>query len=189
MNILLDLDDVLVDFVDGACRVFNTTRFRLCSNWEPGNWDMIPALSKTVNEVITPDYFWERIHHLGSEFWFHLDNHTWMQRLVNVVEKLDPNWHLVTAPAFTGHISSYQGKCEWIKEEFGHSFDRFAITPHKHLFARHDSVLVDDRETTVNKFRELGSNAILFPAHHNSKHEFKNDPLSYVIPELEKLCT
>jgi hypothetical protein len=69
---------------------------------------------------------------------------------------------------------------------FGPDFDRFALTPHKYLFAGPGVVLIDDKEENVNRFkigpggRPTGAAGILFPRHNNSLYPFAVDPVRRV---------
>lgn len=55
---------------------------------------------------------------------------------------------------------------------------------HKHLFAKRGSLLIDDNEAAVRKFREHGGSAILFPQPWNSLGGV-DDPVGYVSGEMK----
>lgn len=172
MRILLDMDEVLCDFVGGALRVHGWTRKQLEQVWPVGTWSIIEPMG------LTHDAFWKRIDAGGARFWRGLDPLPWAHDLIDWVTNTTDDWHIVTTP---GHsVDCYVGKVRWLKWFFGERFDRFAITPHKHIFAAPHAILIDDKEETVRHFRRAGGRARLFPSRHNSLFEFANDPVGYL---------
>jgi 5' nucleotidase, deoxy (Pyrimidine), cytosolic type C protein (NT5C) len=186
MKILLDIDEVLVDFIGPACELWNSTREAAEAHWLAGVWDMIPPLSKALGltESMPPEVFWTAFRN-HSSFWPTLPLLPWFHELLAAVSLIDPEYHLISAPTLCH--SSYTGKVLWIKKLFGEKFDRFALTPHKELFARPDIVLIDDRDSNVEKFRAKGGFAIVFPRYHNSQHRFRKDPMPYVLEWLRQV--
>ena len=183
IRILLDMDEVLVDFIGGVCRLFGITRKELEEHWIPGEWDIFLPLCKAISRTMSSDEFWGKINERGETFWLGLDTMPWINELLKLVQSLTDDWHIVTSPS---HLPcSYSGKVKWLKNWFGPDFDRFAITPHKEIFACKNVILVDDRQENVIRFREAGGEGILFPTQGNSLHKFTDNPLHYVTPVLE----
>lgn len=76
---------------------------------------------------------------------------------------------LLTSP--TKDPECLAGKLEWIHDTMPAWMHRqYLIGPRKHFCARPDSLLIDDSDENVNKFREAGGNAILVPRPWNSLH-------------------
>lgn len=183
VQFLLDLDCVLADFVGGYARWWGLDPKDVYSHWSVGHYPMNEAVGKSLGRgPLTDIEFWERVNG-DSQFWELLEPLPWMKRLIQEVERYDRNWHVVSSPSHCP--SSYLGKTIWLKNQFGSKFNRFALTPHKYLFAKPGVILIDDHEKNVETFREAGGEAILFPAHHNVLHRYKEDPLSYVTARLE----
>ena len=68
---------------------------------------------------------------------------------------------------------SLAGKLEWIHAHCPRWMHRqYAITPRKHLFARPDSLLIDDYGQNADRFRALGGHAILVPRPWNDNWAF-----------------
>ena len=66
---------------------------------------------------------------------------------------------------------SLAGKLEWIHGHFPEWMHRqYAITPRKHLFARADSLLIDDHSENIERFEAHGGHAILVPRPWNPYH-------------------
>lgn len=183
MRIFLDVDDVLADFTGAACRLHGVSRADLESARVPGTWSIVETLAQIRQQPMTQEDFWHPIHVQGAEFWANLEILPWMDALVKTVRAATDDWHLVTAPSTCS--TSYNGKIRWIRRHFGSQFDRFSIHPHKHLYAQPGSVLIDDRESTVERFRQHGGVGIVFPSTGNSLYSEAANPVSYVRRQLE----
>lgn len=192
-RVLLDMDCVLVDFVGGVARRWGMTTSELHQHWEPGVWDIVPPLARAVRqrngksaEVLTEDRFWAMLDR-SEMFWARLEPCPWLKELVALVKSITDDWHIISAPSKCQ--SSYSGKVKWLKSHFGYSFDRFALTPHKHIFAQPDVLLIDDRDSNVEGFVEAGGDGIVFPAYHNRLH-LVDDPMEHINLMLGSLlCT
>jgi len=184
LTVFLDMDEVISDFRGRAYQVHNTTRDLVEAKWTPGEWDICTPLA------MTPDWFWKRIHEWGEGFWTGIDPMPWARELVNLVEKISKDWYVVTSPS--RNPTSLSGKQRWCNEYFNGSEDKhfpnMIPTPHKHLLSMPNTLLIDDREETVKRFNNAGEGkALLFPSLGNSLHEFADDPMSWLIPELLKV--
>lgn len=174
MKILLDMDEVLVDFIGGACKVHGITLAQLRTNWEPGEWSIVTPMGKFLGwdnrpndvqrEMYWTDLFWKPIHEAGSEFWRNLEPlPNWMDVWELCAKTVGRgNLYIVSAPS--KETCSYTGKVEWIKEHLSRSFDRFFLTPHKGLLAAPDRLLVDDRASNIRMFQSNGGMGVLFPS-------------------------
>ena len=172
MLLLMDLDEVFADFGGGALQVHGWTREQFVNKHPLGVWDMCQTLG------VTEDEFWEPIHNAGAQFWEELDPLPWFQGLLDWVNRLGMEWYLVSSPS--RDPSSYVGKLNWIAQYFGATFNKFILTQHKHLLARRDTLLVDDKEDNIEKFRKYGGLSVLFPSVGNFLHKYKDDPVSYL---------
>jgi 5'(3')-deoxyribonucleotidase len=137
-------------------------------------------------EINEGDEFWRPIHALGEKFWIDLEPLPWAKALIELVEQYSKDWHVVSSPSQL--VESYTGKVKWLKWFFGQSFDRFALTPHKHVFACHNVILIDDREQNIHDFTGSGGYGIVFPTLHNNRWPFADDSLHYVKDRLETIC-
>lgn len=190
IRILLDLDDVLCDFIGTAASLWGVKRKKLERYWTPGDWSMVSALGKarygdSKPEGISDEEFWRMIHSYGSRFWENLPLLPWMWKLIQLVEQYTLDWHIISAPSRCS--TSYTGKVRWIKRWLGEDFDRFALTPHKHIFACPNVVLIDDRESNVEHFIQHGGKGVIFPRYNNRLHAQREDPLGYVTYCLKEL--
>ena len=73
--ILLDMDEVLTDFVGAACKIHGVSKEDLEQHWNPGEWSITKPMNRLKgNDVINlTDYdmekfLWKPINN-NSEFW------------------------------------------------------------------------------------------------------------------------
>lgn len=195
-TLLVDMDEVLCDFVGGACQLFGTTKEELHKIQVPGIWDIVAPLSLCRGclhpKMITTHRFWGSITEQGEDFWVNLEPLPWANTLVTFIGDLiysgllaHENWHVITAPSKCP--TSYSGKVKWLKNFFGKEFDRFCITPHKEIFAKSSAILIDDREENIVKFEKSGGIGVLFPSRGNRLYEFHDNPIPYVITKLSQI--
>ena len=181
MKILLDLDEVLADFVGAACTAWGTTRPAVERHWPAGVWDLVPPLGRALGQPLTPADFGARLRD-RPDFWAGLAPLPWATPLLDwlTTEVGRPETvYLVTSPSLCP--SSYAGKAQWVARSLGpHWLERLILTGRKELLAGYDRLLIDDREESVGRFRAAGGRGIVFPAHHNSLHAHRDDPLTYV---------
>jgi 5'(3')-deoxyribonucleotidase len=186
VRILLDMDEVLCDFVGGALAAHGWTRERFRREHKAGHWEITAALG------VTEDVFWATIDARGEAFWRDLRALPWLGDLVAVADRFCPDrWHVVTAPSRNPVCAA--GKVAWLRTIFNERFDRYVITRHKYLLAGPGVVLVDDREETLEKFKEAGGVGVVFPTLHNSMYRHADRSVEYVRERLEfwstRLCT
>lgn len=173
----IDMDGVLVDFASGACKAHGVDpadlyREQSDNYWQPGTWLLTKPLDVSLDE------FWAPIHSKGSVFWETLEPTPWWEELIQIIERQSDDWYVVSAPS--RHESSYVGKIRWLRRMFGPTFNQFIFTADKHLLARHEALLIDDRESNVADFLCAGGDALLFPAYCNKYHEHWQSPLQYL---------
>lgn len=177
--ILIDLDDVLVDFTKAACEIHGFTKVQMGDNRPLGQWSIIEPLGLTLDD------FWEPISAAGSDFWANLEPLPWIDELLNLIQNATAEWYVVTAPSQCP--TSYNGKVLWLKNYFGDRFDKFVITPHKFLLAKKGTIIIDDRYENCENFVSGGGCAITFPTRGNPQHALSHDPVAYVKQRLRFL--
>jgi 5'(3')-deoxyribonucleotidase len=195
-TIFLDCDEVLADLVGGICKHYDITKELLLSNWELGRWDADYDIRNAVSKTLGLDKpleklaFWSQFNY-NRGFWaYYLDRLPWAEKLLRHVKELTPDWYIVTSPAplcsdVFNCNASHTGKYEWLWRNLRVDNSRVIITPYKHLLAKQNVLLIDDRESTCLEFCKAGGEAILFPAHHNTLYSYKDNPLEHVFQILE----
>lgn len=144
MTIFLDLDGVLVDFVQGALKQHGATL-------EPDavRWDFLKQIG------VAPADFWRP---LGFDFWAHLP---WTREGKALLAGLPDNVVLLSSPCQTNGCCD--GKRAWVNRELPQLKDRLILASCKEAFAHPGALLIDDHEVNVDKFRAAGGRAVLVP--------------------------
>lgn len=188
MRILLDLDCCLADFIGGVAKLWDVPLDTLLANWELGVYGVYGPLAKALHGPDAPPLsagdFWQRLDG-NAVFWSGLEPLPWCRDLIELCEEYaGPEVYIVTSPSWCSH--SYLGKAEWVKTMFGRNYTNLIPTPHKYLLAKPGVVLIDDFQDNCDRFVSdpllgpTGGTSILFPAHHNGLHGWKDSPLPIV---------
>lgn len=182
LKLFLDMDGVLADFATGLKSALLSAGYDddvITNQWSCWNQGL-PC-------PIPDEEFWGPVNRGGEEFWERLPRLPWVDDLVALAEDLcGDDWHVLSAPSRCP--TSYTGKIRWLHREFGRTFDRFLLTPHKYLFAKvPGAVLVDDRDKNVHDFLRAGGRAVLFPQEWNAAAEHSRDPMNYVREQLKEV--
>ena len=185
MAILLDMDGVLCDFVKSACVAFNFDPDDVYRNWKPGVYDVAEVFGiNNAGGWDGQEKLWATIDARGEYFWATLPEYRWSRELYDECSKFDDIYFL-TSP--TRNPSCASGKLKWIQAFMGNkAASNFLIGPAKHLCARQDNVLIDDYEYNVDKFRDAGGKAILFPQPWNRLGRIEY-PVVTVMKELREI--
>jgi hypothetical protein len=134
-KIYVDMDGVLTDFDK---QIADLLKKPLKRNWDFGS----------------ESWIWKKIDKAGKDFWAKMP---WMpsgKKLWNALKKYNPT--ILTAPS--RHSSSKTGKRLWLKEHLPDV--PFIIELKKYKYADRDSVLIDDREKNIKKWKKAGGIAI-----------------------------
>jgi hypothetical protein len=176
MDLFLDLDGVLVDFVLGA--------FTKHKKFIPMN-DVIWDFNEQMG--LKPVEFWAP---LDYDFWVNLPWTKEGKDIVQICLKVfgDGNITLLTSPPKTK--GAIQGKIDWIERELPQFKRRFLIGPGKEAIAGPGKVLLDDCQVNTDAFYDNGGVSVLVPRPWNSlKHLTVNgvfDP-AYLYKQLTKV--
>jgi hypothetical protein len=192
MRVLLDMDDVLCDFVGGAAWLWGATLRDLEPLWPREEWSMVPPLSRYVygkSGRLQERDFWRRVTACGENFWTGLLPHPWLMELTDGVAALTADWHVVTSPSVVLCPASYSGKARWLMQHLPHVYKRGGYVPtmHKHLLANPFTVLVDDKPSNVEAFREAGGLGVLFPRHWNAEHPPAAEAVGHTLEALRHI--
>lgn len=178
LRILVDMDEVLVEFINGYLALWGLTRADVLPYWQNGEWSVLPALGKALGreEPVPWPEFWGKIDG-NIDFWVNLEATPHFDKLMKTVVKYTDDWFVCTAPSWCD--TSFTGKVRWLKKRFGREFDRFIPTPHKYVAAKEGVILIDDSDSNVFNFQEEGGIGIVFPKHHNSQHRYEKNPVEF----------
>ena len=135
-KIYCDMDGVMVDFIKGY--------YELTGRDITGQFHSDAA-------------FWEPVDKAGRKFWTDLEWTKDGKKLWNYIKRYEPT--ILSAPSRQN--DSRVGKYDWIQRETP-GFRLILRSPEtKREFANPNSILIDDRESNINQWRESGGIGIL----------------------------
>lgn len=150
---ILDLDGVLVDFVGGCFKLFNTIN----PTWSPGVYGVEKVIGVTLDEL------WEEIDKYGSQFWSNLKWTLDGRQILHMLELYFGRGNIVICTKPSRNPEAASGKVRWIQSNMPGYAKRFLIGPAKEFCAAPNHYMVDDSEINVDKFIAHGGNAFLLP--------------------------
>lgn len=158
MIVLLDMDDVLCDFIGAVLELIgiDETEFMRRVPATDGNW-RITSLCGIPEELV-----WEMIDRRGYAFWRGLKPLPWARLLWDELHRrFGSSLYICTAPQPT--IDCYRAKVEWVWYYL--LTTNIILCPDKSLLSTDNAIIIDDNPSVVKHF---GSNGRLFPAINNS---------------------
>ncbi len=174
-QIFLDMDGVLTNWVKGYCDIFNLYYKNVVELWVEGVEEMSDACG------IPDEISRQKINEMGADFWVKLEPYPWTEQLIDACRKIAPTAILTNPGRFSG---SLEGKLEWLKS-YGFTRDDVLFGKPKELVAGRGRVLIDDRNSVGQRFREAGGSVILVPQPWNSNRLDWKDPMAYVLKALK----
>lgn len=142
MNLFLDLDGVLVDFIGGYKKISGKT---------PKNYH---------------DLDWKIIEAGGVEFWSDLKWLPGGKDLWRSLKEFKPT--ILSSPS--RHEDSRSGKRIWVRRELGKSIP-LILESQKEKYADKDSILIDDLHKNIKNFKEKGGLGILHKSNENTLNQ------------------
>lgn len=131
-RIYFDMDGVLVDFVKKA--------------------STITAKSKSA--------FWEEVSKIGIDFWLTMDEISGIKELVKKLTEKGIEVNVLTKLPTADTGNAAEGKIRWLNSHFYNIFTDIIFTKkQKGLYAKEDSLLIDDKESNCNDWACSGTNA------------------------------
>ena len=152
IRIFLDLDGVVVDWIGGSCKVTGL------DTEEKENRKRLKKGDRIYNILgISEKEMWKKID-ATENWWEDLELLPWGKKLYDALSRVGSVCFL-TSPS--DNSNSFSGKAEWIKKYFPNT--EFLIGKPKEFCAAPNSILVDDSDHKINKFRKWKGNAFLWP--------------------------
>lgn len=185
-TVFLDMDGVFVNFLGGLHKALSVPYNYDPYPYEKGKWNMltdirgfddIPATFKECDDCCTWD-FWRFLE------WMH-DGRKILRAISN---RFDANQiYLLTTPM--PNIESASGKMMWVRDKLPVYLKHTIITQApKHLLARPDTLLIDDKDENVDGFREAGGKALLVPRPWNRAYVSANQTVEVVKEFLGRIA-
>jgi hypothetical protein len=174
MKIYLDMDGVIVNFVDAALRAHNY------ENYVPKSWFFYKDLG------LTTESFWKKIG--GEAFWANLEKYAHSDSLLELVSSIDPEFKILTSPS--ADSESYSGKFLWVhKHVFKNKLQipkRLICTSSKEEISSFGRLLIDDSDSNIDSWEKEGGFGILFPQTWNENRDLVKFRLDYVKDKLQE---
>lgn len=171
MLILCDMDGVIANWVDGiiATHKWQTTHddFR--------TWNHHEAFGFTEQQMWEPTF--------DGKWWSKLEPYPWANELVCELMELGDVIYC-TSPNRDATCPSQ--KVQWLRH---HGFmdedgTNYQIGKRKELNAASGAILIDDSDANVQKYRDAGGIAILFPQPWNQARDVAVDRVQFVLHSL-----
>lgn len=180
MLIYCDMDEVLSDFIGGACKAHGITREEL-KNSRPDNswWSMQEIMNLTEKD------FWKPIK-TTKHFWLDLEPTPWFCSVVDWLNKRKCNGHKVRIATSMGcDPRALTDKALWLQKYWvGFSISDLVILKDKWMMATPNRVLIDDNITNCEMFSGRGGHSILFPNEGNCNSNMATPNPPYVIADF-----
>lgn len=185
----LDMDGVLVDFVEGYCSLKNLkTPYYDPDNF--GKWDVTQIF-------IEQGHFEERDRWIGcnKDFWAKLRPMRDADGIVKLLEDRFGQKHIVILSRPVVHTRDtrltaqcIEGKLEWLAKWYPQYYERVWFGKHKEQVAHAQSLLIDDSDENVENYKKAGGPAILVPRLWNSGHSIaiNHSALDYIKYRVER---
>lgn len=179
-HILLDMDGVLADFFTPALARLNARYFAKVTVE-----DYVKDFGKFFMEQhpafdIGPDAFWRTVEGpteaSAYRFWSSIKPFPWATDLYFQLTRI-AEVTICTSPSRSPW--SAHAKVEWMKEYFNVDSDHMILGGKKHLLAKPDHLLIDDRPDTCGKFRAHCGGAVCPPSNWNTPPDRFNSSVVY----------
>lgn len=173
--ILLDMDGVIANFVDGAIEAAGLPM----THGQASKWNF-------HLDHMSEDEFWTKIAQRPA-FWLNLEPYPWANELVDMCLEVAPVL-FCSSPCLDANSASQ--KIEWLRRHGFMAEDKndYILTSHKGLMGHPSRLLIDDGKHNIEAFEAAGGKTILFPQPWNSDRRFSNEErLSLVREELNLL--
>lgn len=161
LQVFIDLDGVLADFLTGACSRFG----RKLDDLPTGVYDLSQLFGlpwAEIDAVIGRDH----------DFWRNLPSYPWTKSVMNLLREAQIDGAIghvfVLSSPWQQSPECHKAKLEWCDAHLGVPTSDVILTPHKHLLAGPDRLLIDDLPSHCETWCRSGGYAIIFPCHHTT---------------------
>ncbi|MEK0324963.1 MAG: hypothetical protein QQN63_04600 [Nitrosopumilus sp.] len=154
MKLLLDMDGVITNFIPAICKLHNKSN-PYDDPKNLGNYDLAAMLGMTSEKFLEPTN--------DTEWWYDLEPTIDFESIMELIYKyFKPNDICILSNIPLNAPFAYVGKYLWCKKHLP-SIKHILLGTTKEFCACSDSVLLDDDDFKVDKFRMAGGRAVLIP--------------------------
>lgn len=184
-TVFLDMDDVIADFMGELHKALNIPYNYSNYPYKKGIWDILGHQIMLNDELVS---FEQCNDCCDIHFWHYLE---WMYDGRDILRMILDKFHtnqiyLLTTPM--PNVCSPTGKTLWVRDNLPEYIKRTIITQApKHLLARPDTLLIDDKDKNIDGFIEAGGRGLLVPRLWNRAHFCADRTVEVVKEFLENL--
>lgn len=161
LQVFIDLDGVLADFLTHACARFG----RELSELPTGIYDLARLFEMPWAEIdaqIGRDY----------TFWRHVPTYPWTKNVITMLREAQTDGVIgdlfVLSSPWQQSPECHKAKLEWCDVNLGIPTSDVILTPHKGLLAGPNRLIIDDLPSHCEEWCRRGGYAITFPCHHTN---------------------
>jgi 5'(3')-deoxyribonucleotidase len=161
-TIFLDQDGILAAFTTSVIKQLNSvTGDTVTLEDVVGNcdWNLEKMWGMTQKE------WWQSIDR-NPNFWLEIEPFPWAKKLYENLKYFADEVIILTAPSLSEHCIPH--KIRWLQKHLGVPRKDIIPAHKKYLFARSDTLLIDDAKHNCDPFIENGGNAVLIPSDWNT---------------------
>jgi hypothetical protein len=182
IQVFIDLDGVLADFLTHACARFGRTLNELPT----GVYDLSRLFGMPWAEIdarIGRDY----------DFWRHVPMYPWTKNVITLLREAQTDGVIgdlfVLSSPWQQSPECHKAKLEWCDANLGIPTSDAILTPHKSLLAGPNRLLIDDLPSHCEEWCKRGGYAITFPCHHTKGRlqTFSVDPFIHLAIAMARI--
>lgn len=173
------MDGVLCDFHGDVEKLLHV---KGKINYDLGSWDTVGKICEYLN--ISQTTFWNS--HLSGTFWSMMNKTQECDTLIDYLEPYRDRTCILSSPA---NADSAAGKMIWLRNNLSDYYDngQYLLGKAKDFCANKDSILIDDSDKNITRWKKEGGIGILYPRFWNSGHGIsETDAMRGVLEQL--LC-
>lgn len=170
--VYLDMDGVLVNFVQGALKAHN----KPASCLVPGQWFIDRCMGLSLED------FWLKCR--GQTFWASLEAMPDADEILRLCMQLDCSQWLLSSPSDDPRC--YSGKYTWLCRNLPSMKSVSIFARDKAGVAGPGRLLIDDSEANCQTWQLLGGEAILLPRPWNKMHHLAHGAVEYLEERLRE---
>lgn len=165
-RLLLDMDGIIANFHKEITKAYGIVMPAV----GPVPWNVEEAFG-------IPKPWWARCDY---DFWTGLEKTDEADQIVALILEYFDTENICVLTGYTSDIQcnpkrigeSLAGKLAWLDEHFQGVFKHFSMASTKHFNANARSILIDDNDHQVERFRSAGGYSILVPRIWNARYDF-----------------
>ncbi len=184
MKVFLDMDGVLVDFVGGLHRALGMDYSHVAYPYPRAKYEMFGEVCSRSGGNISMDQLLATCD--PAEFWANLQWNTTGREIASAISSVVPWDDVVICTKPMPRPEAWAGKIQWLNKHLPQAKNITIMSAPKHLFAKPGHILIDDKDSNVESFREHGGSGFLIPQPWNSAHE---KFLDNYVPKLKEDLT